>query len=628
MRKLVVLFALFAGAVIPGLGQTTFGSITGAVTDPSGAVVPNATITVVNEGTGTTRKATTGDSGVYNVPNLDLGTYKITITAAGFAEYQRSGVNVSANQVINLDANLGLEGTASTVEVSGAAQAINTETSSLSDAKTNQHLQQLPLEMTRHLADKGIYTYAFLTTGTSSSTYTSIPVINGIRTSSGTLPTMDGIAVTAYSGGANPVQPSFEGIQEVNVVTANPSAEFAVAANYTVVTKSGTNELHGTAFYTYNGNSLNSRNFFDSAKPFRVYNNFGGSLGGPVVKNKLFFFGDYEGSREATKNVLITDVPLRTWREGNFSDLDTPIIDPTTGQAFPGNIIPADRISDVSRKVQDGLFALPNFGDANLQSGNFRQQFRGVTGFTIFNMFDARADYNLSERDTFFARVSWRRMPLDGTFLTPTIGYVPQRRFGHSAVASWTHTFTPALLNEMRFGATYHRNSYHLDVIGSDLIQAWGIQGVNTVGINNAPIFRVDPVTYIDWDDDDDSYYNNPSTNYELIDNVSWTRGKHFMKFGVDIIRDQLNETAITSQIYGAYDFTGVWSGFGYADFLLGIPQTTSLAVATPPRYLRATTFATYIQDDFKVSRNLTLIYGLRWQYQGPFSHKLGAIYS
>lgn len=612
-------------------GQTTFGSITGTVADPSGAVVPGASVSVNNEGTGIERKVTTSAGGLFNVPNLDVGRYRVTITASGFARYERSGLILSSNQVLNVDAGLELATTTTITEVRGAAPAISTETSSLSDVKTNQVLQQLPLEMSRHLADKGFYTYSFLTTGTSSVTYTSIPVINGVRTQSGTLPTMDGIAVTAYSGGASPVQPSFEAIQEVNVLTANPTAEFAVAANYTVVTKSGTNEFHGTAFYNYNGHRLNSRNFFSQSRPLRVYNNFGGSLGGPIKKNKLFFFGDYEGSREAARRQMTADVPLEAWRKGDFSGLGITIgdptnLDPVTGRPmpFPGNRIPDSRISPVSKNVQE-VFPSPNFGPPTLQAGNFRQLFVGTTGFTRFNMIDARADYNVSSRDVIYSRVSWRRMPLDGFDYPPTIGHYPQRRYGHSAIASWTHTFSPALLNEFRTGVTYHRNSYRYDVIGSDLIQKWGIKGVTATGIHATPIFRVDPVSYFDLED---ANFNNPSTTLQWLDNLSWTRGAHFMKFGIDVIRDRLNETSLTPLAYGRYSFTGVYTNFGYADFLLGIPQTTELAVPTPPRYLRATTWGLFAQDQFKVNRKLTLNYGLRWELAGPFYHQFGAIYS
>src|SRR5262249_3197910 len=138
------------------------------------------------------------------------------------------------------------------------------------------------------------------------------------------------------------------------------------------------------------------------------------------------------------------------------------------------------------------------------------------------------------------------------------------------------------------------------------------------------PIFNVDPISYFGLD----VAFNNPSTAIQLLDNVSWTRGSHFMKFGIDVIRDRLNETSISPTIYGGYNFTGVYTNLGYADFLLGIPQTTQLAVATPPRYLRGTTWSVFAQDQFKVNRKLTLNYGLRWQLAGPFYHQFGAIFS
>ncbi|MCX6621796.1 MAG: TonB-dependent receptor, partial [Acidobacteria bacterium] len=412
-----------------------------------------------------------------------------------------------------------------------------------------------------------------------------------------------------------------------NVVTSVPPAEFAVPANYTVATRGGTNEYHGSGFYTYNGNSLNSRNFFEPTTPFRVYNNFGASIGGPVKKNKLFFFMDYEGSREQARSLMVLDVPLQTWRNGNFAGQDT-IVDPTNGKPFANNAIPAARISDVSRKVQQSIFPAANFGAATLESSNYRKTFPGVTGFSRFDMFDVRGDYNFSERDALFVRLSYRRMYLDGNYLTPTIGHENQERYGHSAVLSWNHTFSPSLINEFRSGATYHRNYYLLDVVGSDLVQDYGLKGITAKGIRNAPIFRIDPVSYMDWDDDDDSYYNNPSTAIQVIDNVSYTKGSHFFKFGFDAIRDRLNETKITSLIYGGYDFTGAYTGFGYADFLLGIPQTTQLAVPTPPRYLRGTSWNLFAQDQFKVTKRLTLNYGIRFEMPGSFSHQFGAIYS
>jgi hypothetical protein len=193
---------------------------------------------------------------------------------------------------------------------------------------------------------------------------------------------------------------------------ANTPAEFATPANIAVVTKSGTNGYHGGAFWDYNSGDLNARDFFSAAAPFRVYHNFGGSLGGPIRKDKTFFFVDYEGSREAASVVVTGNTPLPAWRSGDFSGLSTPIIDPLTGAQFPGNRIPASRINPVSQKSEDFFYPAPNFGPAGLQSGNWRGQFPAQTGFTNFDNFDVRVDQNFGNGDKVYARVSYRQLPL------------------------------------------------------------------------------------------------------------------------------------------------------------------------------------------------------------------------
>ncbi len=232
---------------------------------------------------------------------------------------------------------------------------------------------------------------------------------------------MDGIAVMAYPIGPGPVP-----------------------ANFAVVTKSGTNDYHGTAFWDYNSSALNARDFFSPAAPFRVYHNFGTSFGGPIRKDETFFFGDYEGSREAA-NVLITgNTPLPAWRSGDFSGLSTNIIDPLTGAQFPGNRIPANRINPVSQKTQDFFYPSPNFGTAGLQVGNWRGQFPEQTGFTHFNDFGVRIDQNFSNGDKVYGRVSYRQLPLTAReAVLPPIGLRDQIRGARSVVASWTHLFSP-----------------------------------------------------------------------------------------------------------------------------------------------------------------------------------------
>ncbi|HUQ90933.1 MAG TPA: hypothetical protein VM120_04565, partial [Bryobacteraceae bacterium] len=501
--------------------------------------------------------------------------------------------------------------------------AISTETTNISNIKTSRDLQELPL-ISRHGGDQGFYSYVLQNPGVNSMPGNSLNNVQGIRQQSGVLPTMDGIAVMAYPIGPGPVQPSLEGVQEVNVQLANTPAEFATAANFAVVTKSGTNQLHGTGFWAYNGNSLNARDFFSTARPFRVYNNFGGGIGGAIRKDKTFFFGNYEGSREAAKVVVTANTPLPAWRTGDFSAQSGRVIDPLTGEQFPGNRIPANRIHPVSQKVQDYFFPLPNFGASGLQAGNWRGQFPGNTGFTRFDDFGVRVDQNFKNGDRVYVRVNYRRLPLTAREASlPPVGERVQLRGSRSAVISWTHLFSSALLNEFRTGFTRQRNYYYPALIGSDILQQVGIQGVTTKDIHNVPAFNITGITSTD---QPNSQALTLDTSFQWTDNLSWTRGRHAMKFGFDVIRDQLGGYNYPNSMYGSYNFNGVYTGSPYGDFLLGIPQTTQLTIPNPPRYLRGTLWSWYAQDQFKVNQKLTLNYGVRYQLLGPYYDRYGSI--
>jgi hypothetical protein len=625
----VVAAVLYFGLLVtPIAAQTTFGSITGTVTDPTGAVVAGATVSITSEATGVERRVSSSDAGVFNVPNLNVGLYKLRVEAKGFRIEERTGLALNANQVINVDFRLTVGPAQSeTVEVTGAAPAIDTETGALSYVKTSKDLLQLPL-VARTAGDFGFYGFTYSNPGVSKVAGQSNPAVNGMRILD-TAPTIDGIMVMAYltGQGGGPVQPSMEGIEQVNIELAGTQAEFAKSANFTVVTKSGTNQFHGGGFWDYNGNDLNARNFFSAAVPFRVYHDFAGSLGGPIRKNKAFFFVDYEGSREAAKTVLVDNTPLPAWQTGDFSGLNVTVKDPTTGQPFPGNMIPANRINPVSQKAQAFFYPPPNFGPPGLQSGNWRGLVPGQSGFTHFDDFDVRVDYNFSSKDIVFARVSYRRLPViaDDGNISPD-GFRTQIRNSRSAVVSWTHNFSPTVLNEFRTGMARMENFFFPNLVGLDVIKQLGIQGIGvTQPLHDVPAITITGITSTDVAN---PYTDTLDTNFEWTDNLSWTRGSHFLKFGVDAIRDQLSKVSWPDTIYGGYNFTGAYTGFGYADFLLGIPQTTSLAVPTPKSYLRGTLWSLYAQDQFKVSRTLTLNYGLRWEAPTPYHDRYGDIYS
>jgi len=589
-------------------------------------VIPGADVEVTNEGTGTNRRVVSSSAGVFNVPNLDLGGYKVRISGKGFAPYERSNLTITANQIINLDVQLTIGSATTLVEVNEPSPIIATEANDISGTVNNEAMQALPL-VGRHTGDGGVYSFVTLTTGAASVPTSSTPILQGTRSQVGILPTMDGISVMAYPQGASPVQPSIEGIQEVKMETSLAPAEFSTAGNIQVVSKSGTNTLHGSAYWNYNGSSLNARNFFSARVPFRVYNNFAASAGGPIIKNKLFLFGDYEGSREAATTTLIESVPLASWRSGNFSTgIPRQLTDPTTGQPFPGNTIPASRISPVAQAIQNYAYPLPNNGAPGATANNWTANYPGNTGFTHYDHFDLRGDYNATNRDLIFVRFSWRLMPLTVPGIYPL--YRIQDRHGESSVVAWNHTLSPTAFNEFRFGTTYHRNHYEADVLGTDLLQRFGIIGVPTTGVRTGPFFNITGVTPWSPDAQSNNFQDNPQTTFQWLDNLTWTRGRHVMKFGFDAVRDRFNGNNIGSTVYGQYDFTGAYTGAGYSDFLLGIPQTTSLALPNPNRHLRGTTWGMYAQDQFKVSGRLTLNLGVRLELQEPYTDTKGALYT
>ncbi|MEO6829553.1 MAG: TonB-dependent receptor, partial [Acidobacteriaceae bacterium] len=564
-------------------------------------------------------------SGVFTVSNLSVGTYHLKASAPGFATHETSGLVLSANQVLNVNVHLTVGHANTVVRVNALATAISTQTTNISNVKTARDFAQLP-SVSRQSGDAGYTGFALMNPGITSASGNALLNVPGIMQSS-VLPTIDGIATTANESniGATPIQPGLDAIQEMNVQLANTPAEFSTPANISMVTKSGTNKFHGALFESYNGNSLNARNYFAKSVPFRRFNNFGAHVGGPIRKEKTFFFADYEGARESVIGIQNLNTPLPPWRTGDFSGISKPVIDPTTGNPFFQNQIPSNRISLVSQKIQDFFYPLPNIGAPGQQSGNFQATGPDSTGFTNYDNYDGRVDQNFRNgADRVSAHVNYRRMPiisLDAAL--PPLGPRPQIRTAENGVISWTHQFSSSILNEARYGYTRQRNRYHTTLIGSDAIQQIGLQGVDTMALFGSPAFTITGLTSTNVPNP-----NNLSleTDFEWTDNVSWDRGRHAMKFGIDLIRDQIGGQQYSNTMYGSYSFTGIYTGNPYADFLLGIPQTTSLTVPNLARHERGFQLSAYAQDTFKVTPNLTVNYGLRWQPGSPYHDRYGTI--
>ena len=624
-RLLPTLAAAFLWALVcfqSAPAQTTFGSITGVITDPSGAAVPNAQIIVVNQDTGFTRRQSTAVNGVFTVPDLMPGTYRVRIEKSGFNAQEKPGVLLDANHVVTVDVQMTVWATTTQIEVQGTVPVITTETATTSYVKTDTQLLDTAAMVRQGNSNQGFVIYN-PGIGVNDSGNYSGPGAREIDT----YWTNDGIVEMQdlVGSGGSGIGPGLENVAEINYVLVNAPAEFKGATTITTVSKSGTNQFHGSLYYDYNGSALNARDFFATSVPFNVYNDFAGSIGGPIQKNKTFFFADYEGSRNHTSTVVKDNTPLAEWRTGDFSSLLASgkiVKNPFTGDAFPNNQIPSNLINPVSQNLQNFFYPEPNCGTPGKTAGNWCGNLRRSTDFSII---DGRVDHYFSERDTVFGRVSYHRMPILGQRgLLPPVGTYNQQRNDGNAMFSWSHTFSSSLLNEFRVGYSRDISDVSSTLKGDQIISQVGIQGVTNTGIPGQPTLSVSGLTGTN----SYSIHDKALTNYEATDNLSWTHGKHALKFGVDFIRDGNNQNYLPNNLYGSFSFTGRYSGASYADFLLGLPQTTRLSVPAPSSYLRGEIWSFYAQDQFKVTPRLSLNYGVRWELTPPYHDKFGRIFN
>ena len=619
-------FVLFL-SLRPAVAQTTFGSISGTVTDASGAVIPGAQVTVINEGTGMRRNVSTANDGIFTIPALDVGTYRLHVEAKGFSPQEKTGLVLFADNGLNVNFQLTVGATATQVNVTSTAPVMDMETTAVRYGKTGTELRDLPLTA-RQQGDAGVVAFAMYNPGVGVNDSGNF-FANGVRQVD-TYIANDGIVEMADPDGVGGtvIQPGLEAVGEVSYTLGNATAEYQSPVNFTTLTKSGGNQIHGSLYYDYNGNALNTRNFFSSQVPFRVYNDFAASVGGPIKKDKTFYFVDYEGSREKAQTVIAANTPLEAWRTGDFSGLlsqGVVLENPYTGEAFSNNQIPSGLLNSVSLKAQAYFYPLPNYGSSTLQSGNWRGLRPGQNGFTHYDDVDGRLDHNFSSKDVVFGRFSYRRLPVTsyGNNLPP-VGVTDQLRTSSSAVFSWTHTLSPGVLNEFRAGYSRQNNAAHSNLVGSDIISEIGMEGIDATGAHGVPVFNISGITSTSTS----TTGNSMDTNFQYIDDLSWVRGAHSFKFGGDIIRDQIGGHRIPNSVYGTYNFTGTYTGSAYADFLLGLPQTTGQTVPTPALYLRGTMWSFYAQDQFKVTRRLTVNYGVRWELNGPYYDRFGRTYS
>jgi hypothetical protein len=632
-KFLSLLFLSMLFSLTPLWGQGTEGNITGTVTTQDGATLANATVTVTNDGTNLSRVVTSNTKGDYEVTDLNPGSYTVKVTAAGFAEAKNAGVALASEQTLRIDVRLTIGSNTSSVNVTAGVSVIETEMPSISSTVTAQNLANTSsnlLSTSDTTGDSGLLFYTALLPGGAQAGGSFDWSMYGSRGSEAYY-NVDGISSNSalYGNMVGPSLPPFGMIQEVQYSAVDNKAEMGQLLNISVITKSGTNAFHGDLYDNYNNSVLQARNYFANSVGHLIQNDFGANVGGPVLKNKLFFFASGEFLREAQPISIDPNLPTTAMRTGDFSALlqgPTPIVitDPYTGAPFPHNMIPSTMFSPAAVTWQNFFYPQPNFGPPT----SFTANFRGTYPQNIYtNRYYLRTDYALSQNNTLFARVGYIRSSpevLDSGLPPSITGYRVQKRHTWQGVLSDTWILNPQMVNVAKFGLTHTANDFGGALQGQALIDQLGITGLQTAPADNTGIPSVSISNFT-------SPYQLPQSEpteqtVQFIDQLTYQRGSHTFKTGIEFRPMQAEQ--YFNPTFGSFAFNGDYTNFSYADFLLGLPATTGYTYPRTPQYSRFWYLNAFVQDDWKVRQNLTVSLGVRYEYNSPAVDKYNVIAS
>ncbi len=640
-------------AILPAHSQSIQGSILGSVKDSSGAIVPGAQVTLTNMQEGTVRNTTTNSAGDYQFLNAKASQYALRVVASGFEDWATSGVQLTARQQLRIDASLAVGSAQQTVTVSGdSASAIETETPKISAVYNADDLLDLPTN--------------FRASASGTSVVNAIGSMPGVQTHQGSfsvqgsLPyqtevTVDGISIRDISGsGIQTATPSADAVSEMRVDGVMNNAEFGDPAQVTITSKGGTNEFHGAAWWYHQDSSLNAINFGSATKPHIVGNTFGVKAGGPVViprlyngHNKTFFFADYEGYRFPQFASEQYTVPTAAMKQGDFSNYSNPSVgfsgltNPHTGAGW-GNAIPSTSLSSIAKQFLQ-FYPDPNHvANANgasvpttsFVSGQTPNYYVNQDESTTQNQIDLRGDkyFGTNQKVLLWGRYTHINTPSNSPEPLAFPGSTYQKR-QTQIVTSLNVTLKSNLINEFRYGFTQVIDNEENSFNGRAFTQGLGLQGLQDLSFFNG-------VPYVGGFSTISGFspgrLEAPSTLDTSIftNNLTWVHGQHDFKFGVDIHALKYVGTTgfSTGEQYGNFYFSNQGNGIGdftgvdFADFLVGIPNSTFYDIVNQNIDGVANEYHAYAQDQWKVTPRLTATYGLRWEYHPAFYDKGGYI--
>jgi hypothetical protein len=627
--------------------QALYGSLVGTVTDSTGAVVPAANVTATDAGTGQVRETLTNESGTYSFPNLPPGTYKVSVNRQGFENFVQQGVAVTIDKVVRVDVSLRVGASTETVEVSAQAATLQTDTADVRSEISQKQLEEIPVPVNRNYQNLLVMVPGMSPPNTSSSPAANpargeVFSVNGTTQGASNTRIEGANAINSWMSHETGYVPGLEAIDNVSVSTASFGADHGLAgsASINVTLKSGTNQIHGSAFEYNQNNALKADPFFLPAgqnKPKFIDNQAGGTFGGPIIKNKLFYFGSYDGQFDRQFASQIVTVPTAAIRAGDMSGSATPIYDPFTGNAngtgrtaFPGNQIPQNRQDPTALLIQQ-LYPLPNLSGI---SNNYY-----ATGDYLVNRhkFDGKVNWNAMRNLTVAARLG----ALDYHVFNPDMFTDNGNGVNSSATrdgnmngtvfngtVSGTYILGPHMVVDSYFGYTRLDTSQEpvslkLGNLGVDKFHLPGTNGP-VPGDAGYPSFSISSYQAFGKYADSPVYYLDPA--YDYVANASWVHGNHSIRFGVDIMKIDNNNWELSTN-GGSFSFGGGPTTLNggpsanqynnYSTFLLGLTTgaTNNFLAGGTRQTSRMWADSLYVRDQWQVSRLVTVSLGLGWSY-------------
>ncbi len=620
MTKLSSCIILLAAAGV-AQAQITSATLVGTVTDQTGASVAGAKVEAKNNATLMSRSGKTDGAGEYVIPDLPAGHYTLSIEASGFKTFLAPNIELLVAQRAMINASMEVGAVQQNVTVDDAAPMIDTASASVGQVVNTEAVEHMPLNgrsfwQLTALTPGATYTPGGQTTHTGGSTIrasvVNVYINGGAQDETGW--TLDGAFITEMQSGGTMVQPNIDALQEFKVEGGDMTAEYGHTPNMVnVALKSGSNQFHGSVFEFVRNSAFDAKNFFYvppvgstlKNEPLRR-NQYGGTLGGPIVKNKTFFFADWERTGLLQGVDFNNIVPNLAQRGGNFSSLlsgskPQAILDPLTYQPFPGNIIPANRIS------QPATYFLPYLPTANtiIGSTNYSAETNNLLQHLMRG--DVRIDQQISPSTQLMGRYSINNNVENDPNPYPTMGNFSLFSRGQSATISLTHIFSPRWVTDARISFYKSFFEFGAALPGTNFNQAAGVQGFNdTTSIYSFPEITLTNYSTFNGSPFDQRPKSNRHRNWQYADNFSYSSGRHSIKFGAELMHEDATYVNGSSSV-GIFNFVGTYSGNSFGDFLLGYPDSVTRDYFKQLNGYYGNFFSSFVQDSFRATPNLTI---------------------